>query len=39
MNVAFKHLEAKLRFGDLSIGQWAGDPRRAPVRAACSRST
>ena len=24
MNVAFKHLEAKLRFGDLSIGQWAG---------------
>src|SRR4051795_12410206 len=23
MNVAFKHLEAKLRFGDLSIGQWA----------------
>ena len=24
MNVAFKHLEAKLRFGELSIGQWAG---------------
>jgi hypothetical protein len=24
VNVAFKHLEAKLRFGDLSIGQWAG---------------
>ncbi len=24
MNVAFKHLEAKLRFGDLSVGQWAG---------------
>ena len=23
MNLAFKHLEAKLRFGDLSIGQWA----------------
>jgi hypothetical protein len=23
MNVAFKHLEAKLRFADLSIGQWA----------------
>jgi hypothetical protein len=23
MNIAFKHLEAKLRFGDLSIGQWA----------------
>ena len=23
MNVAFKHLEAKLRFGELSIGQWA----------------
>jgi hypothetical protein len=23
MNVAFKHLEAKLRFGDLSIAQWA----------------
>ena len=23
MNPAFKHLEAKLRFGDLSIGQWA----------------
>jgi hypothetical protein len=24
MNVAFKHLESKLRFGDLTIGQWAG---------------
>jgi hypothetical protein len=24
MNVAFKHLEAKLRFGELSVGQWAG---------------
>src|SRR3954468_21732513 len=24
MNVAFKHLEAKLRFGELAIGQWAG---------------
>jgi hypothetical protein len=24
VNTAFKHLEAKLRFGDLSIGQWAG---------------
>jgi hypothetical protein len=24
MNVAFKPLEAKLRFGELSIGQWAG---------------
>ena len=23
MNKAFKHLEAKLRFGDLTIGQWA----------------
>ena len=23
MNAAFKHLEAKLRFADLSIGQWA----------------
>jgi hypothetical protein len=23
VNPAFKHLEAKLRFGDLSIGQWA----------------
>src|SRR3954469_1351902 len=23
MNVAFKHLEAKLRFGDLTVGQWA----------------
>ena len=23
MNLAFKHLEAKLRFADLSIGQWA----------------
>jgi hypothetical protein len=23
MNLAFKHLEAKLRFGELSIGQWA----------------
>ena len=23
MNVAFKHLEAKLRFGELTIGQWA----------------
>jgi hypothetical protein len=23
VNVAFKHLEAKLRFADLSIGQWA----------------
>ena len=23
MNVAFKHLEAKLRFGELSVGQWA----------------
>ena len=23
MNIAFKHLEAKLRFGDLTIGQWA----------------
>jgi hypothetical protein len=22
MNVAFKHLEAKLRFGELTIGQW-----------------
>lgn len=22
MNKAFKHLEAKLRFGDLTIGQW-----------------
>jgi hypothetical protein len=24
MNTAFKHLEAKLRFGELSVGQWAG---------------
>lgn len=24
MNSAFKHLEAKLRFGDLTVGQWAG---------------
>jgi hypothetical protein len=24
VNVAFKHLEAKLRFGELTIGQWAG---------------
>jgi hypothetical protein len=24
MNVAFKHLESKLRFGELTIGQWAG---------------
>ena len=23
MNVAFKHLEAKLRFGELTISQWA----------------
>jgi len=23
VNVAFKHLEAKLRFGDLTVGQWA----------------
>ena len=23
MNAAFKHLEAKLRFGDLTVGQWA----------------
>ena len=23
MNVAFKHLEAKLRFGELTVGQWA----------------
>jgi hypothetical protein len=23
VNLAFKHLEAKLRFADLSIGQWA----------------
>ena len=23
MNIAFKHLEAKLRFGDLTVGQWA----------------
>jgi hypothetical protein len=23
MNVAFKHLESKLRFGELTIGQWA----------------
>ena len=23
MNEAFKHLEAKLRFGELTIGQWA----------------
>jgi hypothetical protein len=23
VNVAFKHLEAKLRFGELTIGQWA----------------
>jgi hypothetical protein len=23
MNVAFKHLESKLRFGELSVGQWA----------------
>jgi hypothetical protein len=23
VNVAFKHLEAKLRFGELSVGQWA----------------
>ncbi len=33
MNVAFKHLEAKLRFGELTIGQWAGGRRRAAVRA------
>lgn len=24
MNVAFKHLESKLRFGELTIGQWSG---------------
>jgi len=24
VNTAFKHLEAKLRFGELSVGQWAG---------------
>jgi hypothetical protein len=24
MNIAFKHLEEKLRFAELSIGQWAG---------------
>lgn len=24
MNAAFKHLEAKLRIGELSVGQWAG---------------
>jgi hypothetical protein len=23
MNIAFKHLEARLRFGDLTVGQWA----------------
>src|SRR4051794_32292456 len=23
MNAAFKHLEAKLRFGELTVGQWA----------------
>src|SRR3954462_14840285 len=23
MNIAFKHLESKLRFGELTIGQWA----------------
>ena len=23
MNLAFKHLEAKLRFGELTVGQWA----------------
>jgi len=24
MNTAYKHLEAKLRFGELTVGQWAG---------------
>jgi len=24
VNTAYKHLEAKLRFGDLTVGQWAG---------------
>ena len=39
MNVAFKHLEAKLRFGELTIGQWAAVARRRAVRARRSRST
>ena len=38
MNVAFKHLEAKLRFGELTVGQWAASSPACCSRS-CSRST